>query len=317
MTGHSLIVTLGRVCFAKGAGRPVPFCFVCGIIAGTMTGKLYVISTPIGNLEDVTLRALRILGEVDIIAAEDTRVTRKLLNRYNIPTPAISYHQHSRGSRTQQIVDALKEGKNVGLVTDAGTPGISDPGYDLISLVIEEGIAVECIPGPSAIIAALSVSGLPTARFCFLGFPPRPMKQRKDLLARMGDMPMTMGFYEAGNRLTQMLEAVRDTLGGDRQVVVAREVTKLFEEFFRGTAEDALTHFSQGPVKGEVVLLVAGAEDWPAAPTRQTETKDPMEFIRSLLAEGVSERDAVKRCATELGLQRRSVYQHWLSQKDA
>lgn len=279
-----------------------------------MDGKLYVVSTPIGNLEDITLRALRILAEVDLIAAEDTRVTRKLLNHYSIPTPSISYHQHSRGSRTQQIVDALREGKTIALVTDAGTPGISDPGFDLTTLVLEENIEVECIPGPSAIVAALSVSGLPTARFCFLGFPPRQMKQRKDLLARLGVLPFTMGFYEAGNRLTDMLKAAKDVLGGDRRVVVAREITKLFEEFYRGTVDGAIERFSQGPVKGEVVLLIAGAQDWQSLPQSPAQA-DPIENVKALVDGGMSERDAVRQTATELNLSRRNLYQLWLSRK--
>ena len=178
-----------------------------------MAGTLYVVSTPIGNLEDITLRALRTLREVDLIAAEDTRVTRKLLSHYDIHTPIISYHQHSRGGRAREIVQALEDGKNVALVSDAGTPGISDPGHDLIRLCIAQGVKIEPVPGPTAMIAALVVSGLPTARFAFEGFPPRKKRARRSFFANLKAEARTVCLYEASNRLLDTLETIRAELG--------------------------------------------------------------------------------------------------------
>jgi len=220
-----------------------------------MAGILYVVSTPIGNLEDITLRALRVLREVDLIAAEDTRVSRKLLSHYDIHTPLVSYHQHSRGGRAREIAAALKDGKSVALVSDAGTPGISDPGHELIGLCISEGIKVEPVPGPTAMIAALVVSGLGTARFAFEGFPPRAKRDQRKFFAGLKEESRTVCLYEAANRLVGTLETIREELAG-RRLAVVREVTKKFEEVLRGDAgiiADQLRRRSRP--KGEFVVV--------------------------------------------------------------
>ncbi|MCX8053590.1 MAG: 16S rRNA (cytidine(1402)-2'-O)-methyltransferase [Armatimonadetes bacterium] len=271
-----------------------------------MAGVLYIVATPIGNLEDITLRALRILKEVDLIAAEDTRVTRKLLNRYEIYTPMISYHVRSKLTQTEKIVAALEEGKNVALVSDAGTPGISDPGEELVKLVIDAGFKVEAIPGPSAIITALVLSGLPTSRFAFDGWPSREAGERRKFFRSIKFDRRTTCLYVAPTRLIETLESVSDELG-DRQVAVVREATKMFEEVFRGTAAEAIEHFGKGEVKGEIVLVIAGCP-----PDQVKEVEQPKVDLDARLVElirsGLSDRDAVRRCAQELGLPRREVY---------
>jgi 16S rRNA (cytidine1402-2'-O)-methyltransferase len=271
-----------------------------------MAGKLYVVATPIGNLEDITLRALRMLREVDLIAAEDTRVTRKLLSRYDIHTASISYHQHSKGGRAREIVEALKQGKDVALVSDAGTPGISDPGHELIGLCITGGIKIEPIPGPTAMIAALVISGLSTALFAFDGFPPRKERDRKAFFAGLRTEPRTVCVYEAANRLVDTLETVREELG-ERRIAVVREATKKFEEVFRGTAAEAIVHFSKKAVKGEIVLVIDGAAS-DEMQSREITDEDIALRLGELTESGISERDAVRECATELKLPKRRVY---------
>lgn len=225
-----------------------------------MSGTLYVVATPIGNLEDITLRALRVLREVDLIAAEDTRHTKKLLDRYGIRKPMVSYHEHNERERAEQLIRELKGGKDVALVSDAGTPAVSDPGYVLIRRCIEEGVRVVPVPGPSALIAALCVSGLPVHRFAFEGFLPHKEGKRRKRLEELKDEERTLIFYESPHRLLKTLRDMLDILG-DREIAVARELTKVHEEVFRGRINEAIEKFSSSPVKGEITLVVEGKRD--------------------------------------------------------
>jgi len=222
-----------------------------------VAGCLYVVATPIGNLEDITLRALRVLGEVAAIACEDTRQTIKLLNRYGIKKPLLSYFQPREGQRIPEIIRLLKEGKDVALVSDAGTPGISDPGFPLIREALKGGLAVVPIPGPSAVTAALSAAGLPTHRFLFAGFPPPKRSGRRRLLEELAGESATLVFYLPTRRLSAFLGEVVEVLG-DRRVVVARELTKVHEEFLRGQASELLAGIGGGELKGEATVLVEG-----------------------------------------------------------
>jgi 16S rRNA (cytidine1402-2'-O)-methyltransferase len=215
---------------------------------------LYVVATPIGNLEDITLRAIRVLKEADYIAAEDTRHSSILFNRYEIKKPMISFHAWSDEHKLEQLLVLLREGKNIALISDAGTPGISDPGYVLIKAAVEEGIKVEPVPGPSAFMAALSASGLPTHNFLYLGFLPMK-KGRQTLLTALKEEKRTIVFYESPHRLIKTLSELSEYFG-ERPVCVAREITKVYEEFFRGTAKEAFDHFSAKGVKGEFVIIL-------------------------------------------------------------
>ncbi len=223
-----------------------------------MAGRLYVVGTPIGNLEDITFRAVRILGEVAAIACEDTRQTVKILNRYGLKKPLISYFHPREGQRIPEIIRLLKEGKDVALVSDAGTPGISDPGFPLIREALREGVAVVPVPGPAAVTTALSAAGLPTHRFLFLGFPPPKSTGLRKLLAARIDEEATLVFYLPTRRIPEFLEAVGDVLG-DRRVVVARELTKVYEEFLRGTVTELAAAIGSRALKGEATVLIEGA----------------------------------------------------------
>jgi 16S rRNA (cytidine1402-2'-O)-methyltransferase len=220
-------------------------------------GKLYVVATPIGNLEDITLRAIKVLREVDLIAAEDTRHTRKLLDRHEIRKRMISYHEHNEKEKAERIVEELRSGKSVALVSDSGTPTISDPGYVLVRRCIEEGIEVIPIPGPSAFLAALCVSGLPVHRFAFEGFLPHKAGRRRGRLKELAQEGRTLIFYESPHRLAKTLSDMLEILG-DRKVVVARELTKVHEEVFRGTLEEAVERFGGERCRGEFTILVEG-----------------------------------------------------------
>ena len=222
-----------------------------------MRGLLYVVATPIGNLEDITLRAVRILREVDVIAAEDTRHTRKLLAHLDIHTPLTSFHAHSGTARLERILRSLEEGKSVALVTDAGTPGIADPGQPLIAAAVEKEIPVIPLPGPTAAAAAVSVAGFPGSMFCFLGFLPGRSSRRKRLLQSVADLPFTLVIYASLYRLMEDLELCHACLG-NREVVVARELTKIHEEVLRGTIEEMLAYFEKEQPRGEFTLVVRG-----------------------------------------------------------
>ena len=220
-------------------------------------GKLYIVSTPIGNLEDMTLRALRVLSQVDLVAAEDTRHTGLLLQRYEVHNQLTSYHDHNKEKKTPRLISVLKAGKNVAMVSDAGTPGISDPAFYLVRAAVREGIEIVPVPGPSAFLAALVVSGLPTDRFVFEGYLPQKQPKRLKKLESLKEEERTIIFYESRHRLNQVVADILATFG-DRPMVLARELTKKFEEIFRGKTSEILTHISSKSVRGEVVILVAG-----------------------------------------------------------
>ena len=280
-----------------------------------MAGKLYIVATPIGNLEDITLRALRVLKEANAIAAEDTRVTRKLLSHYDIHTRMIAYHQHSKGKRSEEIVEMLEAGSSVALVSDAGTPGISDPGHELIALCIEAGIPIESVPGPTAMIPAVVVSGLSTSHFAFDGFPPRKDSDRRAFFRSLADDTRTIVLYESPLRLTKTLQAIHRELG-DRRVAVVREATKLFEEVFRGTVSDTIEHY-QGKVRGEIVVVIEGASASSAAEEANVVEARLESRLVELMRSGVSERDAVKQCVAEFKLPRRIIYAKALALKES
>lgn len=264
-------------------------------------GSLYLIATPIGNLEDITLRALRLLEEVDLIAAEDTRHTGRLLAHYGIKTAQTSYHEHNKLTRIDAVLKALDTG-DVALVSDAGTPGLSDPGYELVQAVIAHGFPVVPIPGPSALTAALVASGLPTDAFVYLGFMPRRPADRRRLLAEIRDERRTLVAFETSRRLAAALKDIEAVLG-NRQITVARELTKLHEEIWRGPVSDARGHFASD-VRGEITLIIAGAgtpPPWDEVRVRQQ--------VAHLIQQGVSRREAAKRVAEASGWARRDVYQ--------
>jgi 16S rRNA (cytidine1402-2'-O)-methyltransferase len=273
-------------------------------------GILYVVSTPIGNLEDITLRALRILKEVDLIAAEDTRRTRQLLTHYGIHKPLISYHEHNQRMREDTLLEKLREGKQVALVTDAGTPGISDPGQPLIRKAACEGIPLVPIPGPSAAIAALSISGLPTESFLFNGFLPAKASARKKILEALKKRLETLIFYESPRRLGALLKDAWEILG-NRQVVVTREITKVFEETLRGTIGDVLEKIGEKEVRGEITVILAGnsQEENVDSPSIQDALRD------YVLNSGASMKEAIERVAEDLGVAKREVYQESLNLK--
>ncbi len=269
-----------------------------------MEGTLYLVSTPIGNLEDITIRALRVLREVALIAAEDTRRTRILLQRYEIDTPLISYHDHSGASRQEEILEALRNG-DVALVSDAGTPGLSDPGYSLVRAALEAGFAVEAIPGPTALVTALVLSGLPTDRFLFLGYLPRQKRARRDLLEAVGGLPYTLVCFEAPHRLPETLADMEEVLG-DRPIAIARELTKVHQEVRRERLGQAREHLAQVRPRGEFTLVVAGAEGRPAS-RAQVEAR-----LEELRRQGIRGSTAARIVAQESGWPRRQVYEVWL-----
>ena len=276
-----------------------------------MPGTLYLVATPIGNLADITLRALDVLRRVDVIAAEDTRVTRKLLDHYQIPTAMTPYHQHSRGRKAEHLLALLEEGKDVAVVSDAGTPGISDPGHELIAIAIARGIRVEAVPGANAIISALVVSGLSTRRFTFEGFPPRPVGERRAYFESLRTEPRTMIFYESPLRLLATLKSALETLG-DRKAVVAREVTKKFEEIHRGTLSDAIARFTEVKAKGEITLVIEGS----CVAAEPVSDDQVLEALQSFLAQGMSERDAVRHVTALYSRPRKEVYARMLKLKE-
>ena len=268
---------------------------------------LYLVATPIGNLEDITLRALRVLKEVNLIACEDTRQTQKLLNHYGINTRTISYHEHNEMTRAAELIVDLEQGTRIAMVTDAGMPGISDPGFRLIALAIRHHVPVVPIPGATAFLAALVASGLPTDSFRFSGFLPAKAGQRRSLLESIKNSPRTQVFYEAPHRLLESLKDVVDVLGAERHVVVAREVTKLHEEFLRGRAGELLDILnSRGEIKGEITLLIGKAEELPAKPAPQVSLKQRLDQIMS--SQKLDEKAALKKLAKEMGVSKSEAY---------
>ncbi len=286
-------------------------------------GILYLISTPIGNLEDITLRALRMLREVTLIAAEDTRHTQRLLQRYDLHTPCIAYHEHNKLARLDEVLTALAQG-DVALVSDAGTPTISDPGAELVRACITAGFEVTAIPGPSAPIAALIVSGLPTDKFCYTGFLPRRSVERRALLTELSALTVTLVCFEAPHRLRDSLSDALETLG-DRQLAVVKDMTKRYENVWRGTLSAALAHFTAQPPRGEFTLVLAGAPPAsqqkrhrqqivaPAAtPMDQPDTALITARLQKQRAQGERGSIAARNVARELGLQKSVVYHIWL-----
>ncbi|MGB6384038.1 MAG: 16S rRNA (cytidine(1402)-2'-O)-methyltransferase [Terriglobales bacterium] len=273
--------------------------------------SLYLVATPIGNLEDITLRALRVLKEVDLIACEDTRQTLKLLSHYAIKTRLVSYHEHNEMTKAAELVVDLEGGAKIALVTDAGMPGISDPGFRLIALAIRHHVPVVPIPGASAFLAALVASGLPTDSFRFSGFLPSKSGQRRKLLESVKDSPRTQVFYEAPHRLLETLAEVVEVLGSERHVVVAREVTKIHEEFLRGRATEILERLkARGDVKGEITLLIAKAEEGTAPPV--SEIVSVARRVREIMSqEKVDEKVALKKVAKERGIGKSEAYREW------
>ncbi len=276
-----------------------------------IAGTLYIVSTPIGNLEDITLRALHILKDVRIIAAEDTRHTQKLLQHYHISTAQTSYHDHNKEEKAEILISRLQEGHDVALVSDAGTPGISDPGYYLINRAIEEGIRVMPVPGPTASIAALSISGLPTDAFVFEGFLPSKKTARQKKLRELSGERRTLILFEAPHRLASTLKDIAEVLG-DRKIVLTRELTKIFEEVIRGRVSEVIAKIEGRRLKGEMTLLLEGAQEGPAA----GEAPDLHEYLKMLIEEeGLSLKDAVSKASKDLDIPRNRVYKEALSMR--
>ncbi len=275
-------------------------------------GTLYIVATPIGNLEDITFRAVRILKEVDLIAAEDTRHSRKLLSHFGIAKPLTSYFDHNKNFKGSYLLERLAEGRSVALISDAGTPCISDPGYQLVRDAVAAGIPVVPIPGPSAVVTALSAGGLPTDCFTFLGFLPNRQGKRRERLARLAGEEQVLVFYESPRRLLAMLADLRETCG-DREVVVARELTKIYEEFVRGRVTEVLERLKDRDIRGEVVILVAPASEG----NRESAESGAALLRRYLLAGGLSLKDAVARVVEETGLPRGEVYAEALRLKES
>ena len=268
-------------------------------------GTLYIVATPIGNLEDMTFRAVRILQAVDMIAAEDTRHTGKLLQHFQVRTPQISYYEHNSNSRIPELLEYLQYGKAIALVSDAGMPGISDPGYELIKACIDNNITVVPIPGASAVITALSAAGLPTDRFIFDGFLPAKSQRRKEYLTSLQGESRTLVFYESPHRLRDTLADLGEILGSDRYAVIARELTKLYEEFWRGTIGEGIANYQEKEPQGEYTLLVAGTS---SNKPQLTETELKNELL-SMLKQGISRSQASREIAKDTGLPRRYLYQ--------
>lgn len=278
-----------------------------------MRGTLYLISTPIGNLEDITHRAVRLLGQVDLIACEDTRHTRKLLNHYGLNTRTVSYHEHNEQERAAQLLKLIESGSDVAIVSDAGTPGISDPGFRLTRLAIEGGARVVPVPGPSALITALVASGLPTDEFFFGGFLPARSGARRTRLKEVADMPATLIFYEAPHRIAASLKDAQEVLG-ERTAVVARELTKLHEEIARGRLSELAARFSSEDARGEMVLIID--RDVIQGET-QDETKaiSVSALVDLLEKDGMDHRAALKKAARELGLSRDEAYRRLVAER--
>jgi 16S rRNA (cytidine1402-2'-O)-methyltransferase len=275
---------------------------------------LYVVGTPIGNLEDITLRALRILKECDLIACEDTRQTAKLLNHFGISTRTVSYHEHNEKERAEELLKEFARGSRVALVSDAGMPGISDPGYRLIAIAIESKVPVVPVPGPAAFVAALAASGLPTDAFRFNGFLPAKRGQRKQALESVRDSDVTEMFYEAPHRVKDTLEDMVEVLGRGRPVVVAREITKMYEEFLRGSAAEVLaTLNSRGEVKGEITLLIGKASESNIG-SSHISVRERMAQV--MTEEKLDEKVALKKVAKEMGISKSEAYREWQRGKE-
>lgn len=270
-----------------------------------MSGMLYLCATPIGNLGDITGRVLDVLRAADLVAAEDTRNTRKLLTHYDIHTTLVSYHDHNQHERGAELLARVAEGQVVAVVSDAGMPGISDPGFELVRSAIDQGLPFTVLPGASAVLMALVMSGLDISRFAYLGFPPRSRSARKEFISGVSSLPMTLVFYEAPHRLRAFLQDLQDVLG-DRQAAVARELTKRYEEVKRGTISELGSWFAEHEPRGEFVVTVAGIS--PAVETSQLDPHDALKEVAALVSAGEDPSTAIKVVAKRFGLSRRELY---------
>lgn len=275
------------------------------------SGKLYLVPTPIGNLKDITLRALEVLESVDEIAAEDTRTSLKLLNHFQIKKSLFSYHKHNEQGKSLDIINKLKNGVNIALITDAGTPGISDPGSIIVEKCIEENIEFEVLPGATAITTALVYSGLDTTKFIFRGFLPRENKDRNPIIEEIKSVRDTLIFYEAPHRLLNTLEYIKDNLG-DRKIAVCRELTKLHEEIYRGKISDAINYFNEVRPRGEFVLVIQGKsdEDIKAEKEAKWNSLSIEEHLIKTIESGISKKEAIKIVAKERGISKKEVYRY-------
>lgn len=281
--------------------------------ANNSKGCLYLVPTPIGNLEDMTFRAVRILKEVDYIAAEDTRNTKKLTNHFAISTNIVSYHEHNKELSGRKLIDKLLEGKNIALVSDAGTPTISDPGYELVQMAINEGIHVVPLPGANAAITALIASGLIPQPFYYYGFLPRKKKEKKEEIERLRSLSSTIILYEAPHRLKETLHLLLAGLG-ERQMTLCREITKKYEEFLRGTIKEMLEWTEQEEVRGEFVLIIEGLKDEIEQGEQWWSSLTIVEHINHYIhVKGLSSKEAIKQTAKDRGLNKREVYQAYHS----
>lgn len=274
---------------------------------------LYLVGTPIGNLEDITRRAERILQEVDFIAAEDTRVSGKLLHYFGIQKPMVSYHEHNRAMRGPEIVQRILQGETCALMTDAGMPAISDPGEDLARLCHEAGIPVVPVPGACAAVCALAQSGFPSGKWCFEGFLPVQNKAKRERLEVLNAEPRTAILYEAPHRLRATLADLRDALGDERKISISRELTKIHEECLSFTLKQAVEYYQQHEPRGEFVLVLAGAQ--PVELSEEDQLEQAMKRVDALLADGLSQKDAIKQAAKEMGVRKNRLYQQVLEQE--
>lgn len=275
------------------------------------TGTLYLCATPIGNLEDITYRVLRTLKEVDLIAAEDTRNSIRLLNHFEIKTPMTSYHEYNKIDKAYQLVAKMREGKNIALITDAGTPGISDPGEDIVRICYEEGIPVTSLPGAAACITALTMSGLPTRRFVFEAFLPKDKKEHQAVLEELKTETRTIIIYEAPHHLVRTLQELHDTLGGDRRLTICRELTKRHEEKLQMTLADSLSYYEVNEPRGEYVLIIAGRsrEEMKKEEQAGWEALSLEEHMAHYESQGIDRKEAMKRVAKDRGVSKRDIYQ--------
>ena len=274
----------------------------------TEGGTLYLVATPIGNLSDLSERAIKVLSEVDFIAAEDTRNSLRLLTHFGISKPMVSYHEHNRRERGEEIARRLERGESCALITDAGTPAISDPGEDLVALCAERQIPVTSIPGACALITALTLSGLPTARFTFEGFLPVPKKERRERLAELAAETKTVILHEAPHKLRTTLDDLEKTLGGTRRIALCRELTKRNEEIFRTTLSEAIAYYEEREPRGEYVLVVEGGKKNEPSACGAFDDTSPEEAVSYYLEKGMSRNEAIKAAAKALGLSRNEVY---------
>ena len=281
-----------------------------------MRGKLYLCATPIGNLEDITLRVLRTLKEVDLIAAEDTRNSIKLLNHFDIKTPMTSYHEYNKIDKAYVLISKMQEGQNIALITDAGTPGISDPGEELAAMCYEAGIEVTSLPGPAACITALTLSGLPTRRFAFEAFLPADKKERKQIIDSLENETRTMIIYEAPHRLVRTLEELYEVLG-DRAMTLCRELTKKHESVFKSTLSEILAYHRENPPKGECVMIIEGKSFKELKEESQEEfLKIPLQdHMKHYMDQGHSKKEAMKLVAKDRGVGKREIYQQLLEEE--